>query len=175
MQQIHPVIQEEIERIKTLLKKRGFSPPVEDQIRELGDNEKSSGHGYSRTENVCILSTDPTKSEKENFFFFQAEDPSRPDHFITARFKGRWCAVLPDPGNSCDERWERMLDDITFHMYDQEFDGVVLVRCPKMTSYGTVLGWYEEALHIDIDAVTVHKITGIDLRYAYPHSYKKKS
>ena len=174
MQQIHPVIQEEIERIKTLLKKRGFSPPVEDHFRELGDNEKTSGHGYLKTENVCILSTAPTKSKNENLLYFVAEDSSRPDHFKTALYKGRWCAVLSDPGDSCDERWERMLDNITFHLFDQGFDGVVLVRCPKMTSYGTVLGWYEEMLHIDRDAGTVHKITGIALRYAYPHIYKNK-
>jgi len=172
MQQIHPVIQEEIERIKTLLKKRGFSPPVEDHLRELGDKEKSSG--YSSTENVCILSTAPTKSENENFLVLITGYQSRPGHFKTARFKA-WCVVLLDPGNSCDERWECMLNDITFHLYDQGFNGFVLIRCPKMTSYGTVLGWYKEMLHIDRDAGTVHEITGIALQDAYPHRCTKKS
>jgi hypothetical protein len=49
------------------------------------------------------------------------------------------------------DHWEELTRKIINYFWGEKFNGITIIRCPKLTSYKTILGWHEDVFRIRKD------------------------
>jgi len=86
-------------------------------------------------------------------------------------FKLSWCAVLLDPVSTFTDYWWFILDWILLYLSRRYFYGYVLILCPEVNDWGTVMGWYRDFVFIKEGHYRI--LHGLSHEECYPWPYKK--
>lgn len=129
--EIDPVIREEIEHLKSILIEMGL------------------GKGIIKTDSALDMKTNKTGHSvyysKDNVLYNLSYDIYGQEVVI----------IYLNPETTEIEYWDELYWDIMHYHRERKFNGIVFIRCPKLTSYKKIEGWYEVVGRIRGDDVCI--------------------
>jgi len=157
---IHNVIKAKIEEIKEVLNKRGFSPPVIELARHI-----EFEHELVAISPV-MLSISPEDVTESKCIFLTKSSDSKGRDFKPIVAKSL-CYILLDPENTDIGSWDLIRDEIVTSLFTNEFEGLVVMLCPKLTGWNNAEGWHYDIMHLDKKG-NVYEIDGLSLDDSLP-------